>query len=170
LYLISTGSEHRQSYFGDASANGDDVFFFTAERLAASDEDEAFDVYDAHVNGGACSIEGQPEGYPACVVPPKERIPCTSAETCKPPPSEPPAESFPATAAFNGPGNLVSPPTELKLPPKPKTAAQLRAEKLAKALKACKKDRSKSRRKGCESSAHKHYGAKTTNKHNKGKK
>jgi hypothetical protein len=158
LYLISTGSEHRESYFGDASANGDDVFFFTSERLAASDEDEAFDVYDARVNGGACSIEGQPEGYPACVVPPKERTPCTSAETCKPPPSEPPTESFPATAAFNGPGNLVSPRLIEKPIVKPKTAAQLRAEKLAKALKLCRQDKSRKKRASCEKTARKRYG------------
>jgi hypothetical protein len=152
LFLLSTGKSPRESYFGDASANGDDVFFFTAQRLASTDEDEAFDVYDARVNGGACGVEG----FPACPPPPpKERTPCTSAEECKPPPGEPPIESFPATAAFNGPGNLVS-PIQQKPPPKPKTPAQLRAEKLAKALKACHKKRGK-KRTACEKQARRGY-------------
>jgi hypothetical protein len=144
------------AYFGDASANGDDVFFFTTQRLASSDDDELFDVYDARVDAGACSIEGQPEGYPACVIPPKERTPCASAEECKPPSSEPPAEAFPATAAFNGPGNLVSPPTTEKPVVKPKTADEIRAEKLAKALKACGKKPRKQRAK-CEKQARGKY-------------
>jgi hypothetical protein len=41
--------------------------------------------------------------------------------------------------------------------PKPKTAAQLRAEKLAKALKLCKKGRSKSKRAKCEKQARGKY-------------
>ena len=41
--------------------------------------------------------------------------------------------------------------------PKPKTAAQLRAEKLAKALKQCKKDHSKSKRQKCEKQARGKY-------------
>jgi len=41
---------------------------------------------------------------------------------------------------------------------KPKTAAQIRAEKLAKALRACKKDRVKKKRAACEASARKKYG------------
>jgi hypothetical protein len=152
LYLISSGTSNRESYFGNASANGDDVFFFTSQRLAASDDDETYDVYDARVDGGACGVEG----FPECVVPPKERTPCTSAETCKPPPSEPPAESFPATAAFNGPGNLVSTVTPPP-PTKVKTAAEIRAEQLAKALKACDKKRGK-KRTGCEKAAHRKFG------------
>jgi hypothetical protein len=142
------------AYIGDASANGNDVFFFTTQRLGSSDDDELYDVYDAGVDAGACGIEG----YKSCPLPePEERTPCTSAETCKPPPSEPPAESFPATAAFNGPGNLVSPPSVEKPVIKTKTPAQLRAEKLAKALKACEKKPKKQRAK-CEMQARRKYG------------
>jgi hypothetical protein len=46
------------------------------------------------------------------------------------------------------------------LPPavKPKTAAELRAEKLAKALKVCGKDKSKKKRAACDKQARKKYG------------
>ena len=47
--------------------------------------------------------------------------------------------------------------------PPPKTAAQIRAERLAKALKACKRKRNKQKRVACERGAHKKYaGAKVT--------
>lgn len=49
LYLISSGTSPEQSYFGDASASGNDVFFFTRQALAPSDEDSSVDVYDARV-------------------------------------------------------------------------------------------------------------------------
>jgi hypothetical protein len=48
LYLISSGTSSEQSYFGDASANGNDVFFFTRQALAPTDDDDLVDVYDAH--------------------------------------------------------------------------------------------------------------------------
>jgi hypothetical protein len=58
---------------------------------------------------------------------------------------------------FTGPGNqLYTAPTVVK--PKAKTPAQLRAEKLAKALKACKKEKNKGKRAKCEAKAHKSYG------------
>lgn len=52
LSLISTGRSPNDSYLGDASADGEDVFFFTREQLAAEDTDDLLDVYDARVGGG----------------------------------------------------------------------------------------------------------------------
>ena len=52
LYLISTGESAEPSYFGDASANGDDVFFFTRQSLVGQDRDENYDIYDARIDGG----------------------------------------------------------------------------------------------------------------------
>ena len=49
LYLVSTGTSPQPSLFGDASTNGDSVFFFTRQQLAGSDEDNNVDVYDARV-------------------------------------------------------------------------------------------------------------------------
>ena len=47
--LISSGTSNRESAFLDASENGDDVFFLTAAQLVPADDDQAFDIYDAHV-------------------------------------------------------------------------------------------------------------------------
>src|ERR1700735_1439192 len=46
LYLISTGQSTNPSYFGDASENGSDVFFFTRGSLVGQDRDDNADIYD----------------------------------------------------------------------------------------------------------------------------
>jgi hypothetical protein len=56
LSLISSGSDERESFFLDASANGDDVFFITAARLSVLDTDNVNDVYDARVGGTAAVL------------------------------------------------------------------------------------------------------------------
>ncbi len=38
--------------FADASASGNDVFFFTDQPLVGQDQDSLVDVYDARVGGG----------------------------------------------------------------------------------------------------------------------
>ena len=50
--LISTGESPSESYFGDASADGSDIFFFTRQSLVGQDQDENADLYDARENGG----------------------------------------------------------------------------------------------------------------------
>jgi hypothetical protein len=62
------------------------------------------------------------------------------------------------SATFNGLGNR-SAPTTTAVTPKKKTAAELRAEKLAKALKQCRKEKSKQKRAACEKGSRKKYGA-----------
>lgn len=51
-HLISSGASTSDSYFLDASASGDDVFFTTRERLVGWDVDGSYDLYDARVGGG----------------------------------------------------------------------------------------------------------------------
>ena len=154
VYLISSGSSTEQSYFGDASANGDDVFFFTRQALTASDSDNNVDVYDARVDG-----QEPPPCNPAeeeCEK--KTEPPCETAEECKPPPSEPPAKPYPATAAFTGPGNLT--PSLTEETPVKKTIVKKKlsnAQKLAAALKACRKDRAHKKRVACEKQARSKY-------------
>jgi hypothetical protein len=101
----------------EADANGENVFFVADAELAASDRGaSAVVLYDARVGGG----------FPAVgtggVAPPQ----CESAEACKPPPSEPPIEPFPASAAFSGSGNLALPaeekPGSIEQKPKPAPA------------------------------------------------
>ncbi len=92
LYLISTGESNEPSYFVDASANGNDVFFLTRQQLVGQDTDQLRDIYDARVGGG---IAAQNEPPPT---------PC-EGEACKPGSSSPPAGSSAGSATFSGPGN-----------------------------------------------------------------
>src|SRR5689334_3039321 len=93
LFLISTGKSKFPSLFGDASANGDNAFFFTRDQLVGQDEDELQDVYDARVGGGLPS-QNQ--------VPP---VPCEGIDACHGPPQENPSEGEPASQSFVGPGD-----------------------------------------------------------------
>jgi len=136
LYLISTGESGDPSYFGDASADGNNVFFFTRQSLVGQDQDENDDVYDTRVEGG---ITAQNPPPPAS---------CT-AEGCLAPVDPSPIFVAPASATFAPVQNLASQPGE----PKPLT----RAQQLASALKACGKQPRKKRR-GCEARARKRYG------------
>ncbi len=144
--LVSSGSSNEESAFMDASSSGDDVFFLSASKLSPSDVDEAYDLYDAHV----CSA-GSPCPPPAASVSP----PCTTGDSCRAaPPPQPQIFGPPPSATFSGSGN-VTPTPVLKPKPKPLT----RAQKLAKALKACKK-KPKSKRASCNRRARKLYGPK----------
>jgi hypothetical protein len=67
--LISTGNSSSPSLFVEASADGRDVFFTTAQQLSARDLDSAYDLYDARIDGG------MPE-------PPATTAPCNGTETC----------------------------------------------------------------------------------------
>jgi NHL repeat len=91
IYLISSGRSSSRSTFGDASANGDHVFIFTAQPLVPGDGDELIDVYDAAVGGGLAS---QHQLAP----------PTCSSSACQANPAPPPEPST-ASSAFQGPGN-----------------------------------------------------------------
>jgi len=99
LYLISTGESQDPSYFADASASGDDAFFFTSQPLVGQDQDQLVDVYDARVDGGLASQN-----------PPAPPSPC-SGDACKGPASSAPATPTAASMSFTGPGDLASAPT-----------------------------------------------------------
>jgi hypothetical protein len=93
VYLLSTGKSKYPSLFADASASGDDVFFFTRDQLVGQDKDEIQDVYDARVGGGLASQN------------PPASVPCEAAESCHGQVPPPPVESAPATPNFHGPLN-----------------------------------------------------------------
>ena len=90
LFLLSTGTAAQESYFGDASASGEDAFFFTRQPLVSQDTDNNVDVYDARVNGGIASQSPPP--------PPR---PC-EAEACRPPVTTRPTEPTPASESLIG--------------------------------------------------------------------
>jgi hypothetical protein len=146
--LISNGSGAYSSSFADASADGDDVFFVTRDRLVAGEIDESADLYDARIDGGFEE--------------PAASVPC-SGEGCHGASPAAPSFSTPSSMSIASDGNLTPPPALVEKP-KP-TAAQVKAEKLARALKACKGKR-KTKRKACEATARRRYGkkSKTTTK------
>jgi hypothetical protein len=89
--LISSGVGGAGSWFVDASVSGNDIFFATRDRLVGWDKDDNYDVYDARVGGG---LPGPPPAIVGC-----------DGDSCQPPPN-PPNDSTPASASFNGPGNV----------------------------------------------------------------
>src|SRR4029077_2181492 len=90
LYLISSGKGSEPSLFADASASGDDVFFFTREQLVGSDTDLLVYGYYARVGGGLAAQN------------PVSKPPC-EAEGCKPGATPPPP--YTAPPSFSGPGD-----------------------------------------------------------------
>lgn len=160
--LVSSGKSEHESVFLDASENGDDVFFLTADNLVPQDTDTNFDVYDAHVCESASPCPSAPE--PA-------QGECAS-EGCQGRAAAPPALPSPASLPFSGSGNVVL-PKQAVLPEKvsvPAAKPLTRAQKLEKALKACKKDKKKSKRVECEKQARKKYGPLKKTSSNKTKK
>ncbi|HEV7529366.1 MAG TPA: hypothetical protein VGO29_10775 [Solirubrobacteraceae bacterium] len=145
--LISSGTAAGESAFVDASENGNDVFFLTGERLVPKDKDTALDLYDAH----ACSAES------ACPEEAQAPANCVTADACRAA-SAPQPDIFgsPASATFSGQGNLA-PPTAAS--PTSTAKALTRAQKLAKALKACRAKHNKRSRASCERQARKRYGS-----------
>jgi hypothetical protein len=150
--LISSGHSANDSLFVDSTPSGNDAFFITREQLLPQDKDQRLDLYDARVGGGFAA--------------PGETAAC-SGDGCRGPLAGPPAPESPASSIFTGPGNfaltITSPP-----PGKPPLT---RAQKLAKALKACAKKPKRNRR-SCRTQARKRYGPvkanKTTSKSHKG--
>jgi hypothetical protein len=144
--LISSGTSPEESGFMDASKDGGDVFFLTMSRLTSQDYDTAFDVYDAH----ECSVTVP------CVASPVASPPCASGDACKGAPAPQPSSfGAPASATFAGAGNVAGLPAARVVRPRSLT----RAQKLARALKACRK-KPRKRRAVCERQARKNYGAK----------
>lgn len=126
IFLISTGTSPANSFVGDIGANGDDVFFSTAQGLAPGDTDEGYDVYDARVP--------RPGDRP-----PPAPVAC-EGDVCQGPPSVPSLLGTPASAAFDGLGNPAPP---LSSTP----AKKVTVKKLAKCKQGFVKKRSRCVRK-----------------------
>jgi hypothetical protein len=141
VHLISSGEDPAPSFFLGVSVDGSNVFFGTHARLVPQDTDTNGDLYDARI----CEAESP------CIGPPVGETAQCEGDACQNPPSAP-IDSTPASLTFSGAGNLapeVKPPAKLT-----------NAQKLAKALKVCKRDHSKQKRAGCELQARKRYGPK----------
>jgi hypothetical protein len=123
------------------TSSGKDIFFRTTQPLTAGDSGTEEDIYDARIEGGFPVIASAPCAGEAC----------QGAPTLPP---QPPGVS--ASAAFNGPG---SPPAGETPPanPKAKPKSLTQAQKLARALKACKSKHNKKKRAACEKRARNTY-------------
>ena len=89
-HLLSSGQDKSPSYFLDASADGHDAFFATAEQLSGWDTDTSYDLYDARVGGGL------PEPQPA--------PPSCQGDACQPTPTRL-NDPTPASSSFKGVGS-----------------------------------------------------------------
>jgi hypothetical protein len=157
--LISSGTSGEESAFVDASATGGrdaeghegggDVFFQTTAKLVSQDYDTALDLYDAHecTNSAPCFP-------PASVSSPE----CSKTDSCRAAPLPQPGIFGPSgSATFSGAGNVVVGASTPAVKPRSLT----RAQKLSKALRACRK-KSRRKRAVCERQARKSYAAKAS--------
>ncbi|HEY1687793.1 MAG TPA: hypothetical protein VGF95_02910 [Solirubrobacteraceae bacterium] len=155
VYLISSGTSSVYSLFLDNSESGGDVFFATSDELVEGDNDQGFDVYDARVP--------RPSDNP-----PPAAVPC-EGDVCQGPPIIAELLGSPPSATFNGTENLV---TEAEAVGHAKNVVRrlTRAQKLARALTACRKRKAKHGRSACKRRARRQYRAvPAVAKHNSGR-
>jgi hypothetical protein len=147
--MISDGQDPSGAVYAGMSGTGSDIFFQTRAQLVGQDTDTLGDIYDARIGGG----------FPAPTLEPS-----CSGEACQGGASSAPAFGASGTSSFAGGGNVTpgstSFPTPTESKPKPLTTAQ----KLAKALKVCRKDKSKKKRLACQKQAKKKYAPKPKRK------
>jgi hypothetical protein len=103
IYLLSGGTSPDNSYFADASTDGDDVFLVTRAQLVQQDENENMDLYDVRV--GAASAPTTVECADSF---------CGESGS----PVAPPTFAAPASSTFTGVGNVL--PTTVRSVVKPK--------------------------------------------------
>jgi hypothetical protein len=142
IYLLSGGIGGSASWLLDASASGSDVFIISRTELVPGDPYDSFDVYDARVGGV------QPLAPPAC-----------SGTGCQGVPPAQPIFATPASVTFAGVGNFAAATPVVSGSGKPKAKSLTRTQKLAAALKTCRK-KQKRKRTLCEAQARKRYAAK----------
>jgi len=95
--LVSPGNAPFAASFADMSADGDDVFFTTNQKLVGQDNDESPDIYDARVGGGLPSQNPPP---------PQECL----RDDCKATPNAGPELPFGGSEGLTGPGNVKPKP------------------------------------------------------------
>lgn len=133
-HLISAGEDVGPERFLGASSSGRDVFFTSAAQLVPQADPEFTNIYDARVDGG----------FPPS--PPSAE--CTS---CQGVGSPPPLVGPGASGTFAGAGNSAR-TSSGNQPPSSEHSEPTAAQKLAKALRACKKKRKRVRA-SCEKKA-----------------
>ncbi len=118
LSLITNGRGGFMNLFIGSADEGRDVFFITGSQLVGSDQDTALDIYDARIGGG----------FPP---PPLRPVEC-EGDACSTP-FAPPSDPTPSSATFQGAGNQLVMPPEVKSKPKPKKKVKSKKRKGRKA-------------------------------------
>jgi hypothetical protein len=103
VYLLTGGTSAAWSSFLDASANGENVFVITRAQLTPSDENDAYNVFDARVGGVQPPVKTECEGTGCQGVPPA-----------------PPIFATPSSATITGAESYEQGGRELNPPPPPK--------------------------------------------------
>jgi hypothetical protein len=144
LYQVSDAAVTAVGRLPTLGDSGGDVFFLTHDPLVAQDVDTQEDVYDARVDGG----------FPAAVTPG-----VCEGEVCQGAPSGSPSFVGPGSVSGVGSGNLPSSPPSLGGGGSPKARPLTRAQKLAGALRVCRRERKRHERVVCEARARKRFGS-----------
>lgn len=137
VFSLSGGESPDFSFLVDADERGENVFITHRGALGgAGPSDDKVHLYDVRVGGGfAASSLG-----------------CTGTGCQGVPPSAP-IFATPASATFSGVGNFPA------ARPSSKAKPRTRAQQLAAALGACRKDRARRKRAACERQARRRYTA-----------
>jgi hypothetical protein len=153
VFLLSGGNTTSPSYFVDASASGDDVFFTHRGQLGqvGSPSTSNSVLFDARVAGGFESVAAG----------------CGAGLCSGNAPGPGGLATPPPTSAITGNGNVAP---RQPGPSKPLTAAQIRALRLRQALNACRTKRNRHKRTVCVIHARKRYGPPHKAKTHKGGK
>jgi hypothetical protein len=143
--LVSDGVNVGRATTIGVTGDGANVFFQIPDALVPQDTDTQNDVYDARVAGGFLPVLAPPECAGEQCRPPiggSALSPGTPASTLAPP-------------GDNLPPTLVAPGTGAPVRPKP---VLTRAQHLARALRVCKRLKSKRRRHVCSAQARRRWG------------
>jgi hypothetical protein len=155
IALVSSGTSPNPSVFAETSdeagEEGKNVFFTTSQALVPEEQDGIVEMYDAREGGG----------FPA----PSVAAGCGSSEECQGAAPAPVTLAGVPSEVFSGAGNVA--PPEPAMPSVVVHRALTRAQKLALALKACRKERAKKKRKSCEAQARSRYRAKSKGRKSK---
>jgi hypothetical protein len=113
VHLISTGTSHEPSFVLDAGVDGSNIFFATAQGIDPEDTDNAYDVYDARVDGGFAGAE--------------ERARC-EGDACQGHGSQPPSLPRPGSTLSGSGNGHTGPSGKLRAGPRRVTGKTLKVQ------------------------------------------
>jgi hypothetical protein len=142
--LLTTGSGEDGAWFQNADEKGENVFVLTRDQFVGGDTDNLDDLYDVRVGGGFPQPKLSTGG---CV-----------GDECQGTPGA--APRFNTSSGFSGLGNVVHPSGSVKA----KSKRLSRSQRLARALKSCRRKPVRKRRR-CRAQARKRYGPKGKARH-----